>query len=70
MKNLNLSNKLNLSKSRKNISLFITYTSFIVKKRNQLNNFLRSNKIDSKIHYPKPLHLHDAAKKFKYNKGG
>ena len=42
---------------------------FYCEKRNQLNNFLRSNKIDSKIHYPKPLHLHDAAKKFKYNKG-
>jgi len=42
---------------------------FYCEKRNQLNNFLRSNKIDSKIHYPKPLHLHDAAKKFKYHKG-
>ena len=38
-------------------------------KRNQLNNFLRKNKIDSKIHYPKPLHLHDAAKNYKYYKG-
>jgi dTDP-3-amino-2,3,6-trideoxy-4-keto-D-glucose/dTDP-3-amino-3,4,6-trideoxy-alpha-D-glucose/dTDP-2,6-dideoxy-D-kanosamine transaminase len=42
---------------------------FYCEKRNKLNNFLRSNKIDSKIHYPKPLHLHDAAKKFKYLKG-
>ena len=42
---------------------------FYCEKRDQLNIFLRSNKIDSKIHYPKPLHLHDAAKKFKYNKG-
>ena len=42
---------------------------FYCKKRNGLNNFLRKNKIDSKIHYPKPLHLHDAAKNLKYNKG-
>ena len=39
------------------------------KKRDQLNDYLRKNKIDSKIHYPKPLHLHDAAKKLKYSKG-
>ena len=42
---------------------------FFCKKRNDLNNFLRKNKIDSKIHYPKPLHLHNAAKKFKYHRG-
>ena len=42
---------------------------FFCEKRNKLNNFLRKNKIDSKIHYPKPLHLHDAAKKYKYRKG-
>ena len=42
---------------------------FYCEKRNELNNFLRKNKIDSKIHYPKPLHLHEAAKKFKYKKG-
>lgn len=42
---------------------------FYCEKRNELNSFLRKNKIDSKIHYPKPLHLHEAAKKFKYKKG-
>ena len=42
---------------------------FYCKKRNKLNNYLRKNKIDSKIHYPKPLHLHSSAKKFKYQKG-
>ncbi len=42
---------------------------FYCEKRDQLNNFLRKNKIDSKIHYPKPLHLHDAAKNYKYQKG-
>jgi len=42
---------------------------FYCKKRDALNKYLRKNKIDSKIHYPKPLHLHQAAKKFNYYKG-
>tara|TARA_Y100000591_G_scaffold302810_1_gene298198 strand:- start:3405 stop:4553 length:1149 start_codon:yes stop_codon:yes gene_type:complete len=42
---------------------------FFCEKRDMLNKFLRKNKIDSKIHYPKPLHLHDAAKIYKYKKG-
>jgi dTDP-4-amino-4,6-dideoxygalactose transaminase len=49
-------------------SVFHLY-QFFCKKRNGLNKFLRKNKIDSKIHYPKPLHLHIAAKKFGYKKG-
>ena len=49
-------------------SVFHLY-QFFCKKRNALNSFLRKNKIDSKIHYPKPLHLHKAAKKFWYKKG-
>lgn len=42
---------------------------FYCDERNNLNNYLRKNKIDSKIHYPKPLHLHKSAKNFKFNKG-
>jgi aminotransferase EvaB len=57
-----------IEEQKKYKSVYHLY-QFYCEKRNQLNNFLRSNKIDSKIHYPKPLHLHDAAKKFKYNKG-
>ena len=56
-----------IKEQKKYKSVYHLY-QFYCEKRNQLNNFLRSNKIDSKIHYPKPLHLHDAAKKFKYNK--
>ena len=41
---------------------------FFCKKRGKLHEFLRKNKIDSKIHYPKPLHLHQAARKFNYKK--
>ena len=57
-----------IKEQKKYKSVYHLY-QFYCEKRNQLNNFLRSNKIDSKIHYPKPLHLHDAAKKFKYKKG-
>ena len=42
---------------------------FFCENRDKLNKYLRKNKIDSKIHYPKPLHLHDAAKVFNYKKG-
>ena len=49
-------------------SVFHLY-QFFCKNRNNLHKFLRKNKIDSKIHYPKPLHLHKAAKIFNYKKG-
>ena len=49
-------------------TVFHLYQFYCIK-RDQLNNYLRKNKIDSKIHYPIPLHLHEAAKKFKYKHG-
>ena len=39
------------------------------KLRNKLVNYLKSNGIDAKIHYPIPMHLQPAAKKFGYKKG-
>jgi len=57
-----------IKEQKKYRSVFHLY-QFYCKKRNELNTFLRQNKIDSKIHYPKPLHLHLAAKKFGYKKG-
>jgi dTDP-3-amino-2,3,6-trideoxy-4-keto-D-glucose/dTDP-3-amino-3,4,6-trideoxy-alpha-D-glucose/dTDP-2,6-dideoxy-D-kanosamine transaminase len=42
---------------------------FFCKNRDGLDVYLRKNKIDSKVHYPKPLHLHYAAKKFNYKNG-
>ena len=42
---------------------------FFCKNRDGLDVHLRKNKIDSKVHYPKPLHLHHAAKKFNYKNG-
>ena len=70
-----LNDKLKLIKQVKLIDERKKYKSvyhlyqFYCEKRDQLNIFLRKNKIDSKIHYPKPLHLHDAAKNYKYYKG-
>tara|TARA_B100001564_G_C20628015_1_gene665660 strand:- start:553 stop:1698 length:1146 start_codon:yes stop_codon:yes gene_type:complete len=76
IKNANyLNNKLKsisqieLIEEKKNYKSVYHLYQFFCKRRDELNNFLRKNKIDSKIHYPKPLHLHDAAKKFKYRKG-
>ena len=40
-----------------------------VKKRDQLQKYLIKNNIDAKVHYPKPLHLQEAAKYLKYKKG-
>ena len=57
-----------ITEQKKYRSVFHLY-QFFCKKRNGLNNFLRQNKIDSKIHYPIPLHLHEAAKKYGYKKG-
>ena len=43
--------------------------SLQVKNRNKLNDFLRKNKIDSKMHYPIPMHLQKPLKKLGYKKG-
>lgn len=39
------------------------------KVRSSLVNYLIKNNIDAKIHYPIPMHLQPAAKKYKYKKG-
>lgn len=49
-------------------SVFHLYQIF-AEKRNALDKYLRNNGIDSKIHYPIPLHLHKSAKIFNYRKG-
>ncbi len=42
---------------------------FQCEKRDDLNNYLQQNKIDSKVHYPTPMHLQPAAKYLGYKKG-
>ena len=68
-KNLKNIRQIELIEEKKNYKSVYHLYQFFCKRRDELNDFLRKNKIDSKIHYPKPLHLHDAAKKFKYRKG-
>ena len=41
----------------------------LVEKRDQLLKYLNQNRIEAKIHYPKPLHLQNASKIFNYKKG-
>jgi dTDP-4-amino-4,6-dideoxygalactose transaminase len=48
--------------------VYQTYT-IKVKERNKLKQFLADNKIDTKIHYPIPIHLQKAAEKLNYKKG-
>ena len=61
--------EIKLIKERRNYKSVYHLYQFYCKNRDNLNKYLRNNKIDSKVHYPKPLHLHDAAKKFNYYKG-
>ena len=68
-KNLKEVNEIQLIKEKKGYKSVYHLYQFYCKNRDKLNDYLRKNKIDSKIHYPKPLHLHTAAKKFNYKKG-
>ena len=42
---------------------------FTVSNRDGLADYLKSNGVDAKIHYPTPMHLQPAAKKYGYEKG-
>ena len=42
---------------------------FKAKNRDQLADFLKSNGVDAKIHYPIPMHLQPAAKNLNYKYG-
>ena len=47
---------------------FALYMCLFIK-RNKLMKYLLKNGIETKIHYPKPLHLQQAARNFNYTKG-
>ena len=53
----------------KNIKQVFHIYSIKVKKRNKLIKYLNQNGIDAKIHYPIPMHLQPAAKKYNYKIG-
>ena len=50
---------------------FNTYHTFVIqtKNRNSLKNYLFNKKIETSIHYPVPIHLQPASKKFGYKRG-
>jgi dTDP-4-amino-4,6-dideoxygalactose transaminase len=50
---------------------FNSYHTFVVqvKKRDQLRLYLKKNNIITAIHYPTPIHLQPACKKYNYKKG-
>lgn len=52
-------------------SEYNTYHLFVIQTplRNKLKRFLEQNQIESRIHYPIPIHLQPAAKFLKYKKG-
>ena len=51
-----------------NIETFSLYM-ILCKKRNKLQKFLHKYGIETKIHYPIPLHLQKASRSYKYKKG-
>ncbi len=67
-KNLNNKNVFIPAESSKQYN---TYHTFViqVKKRDELKKYLLKNKVVTAIHYPIPIHLQPASKKFKHKKG-
>ena len=57
-KNLKDINEIKIISERKGYKSVYHLYQFFCEKRDMLNKYLRKNKIDSKIHYPIPLHLH------------
>ena len=55
-------------REKSNKQVFHIYV-ILVKKRDKLLKHLNNNNIDAKVHYPIPMHLQPAAKKFGYKKG-
>ena len=51
-----------------NKEVFHLYT-FQVERRDDLSKMLQENGIDAKIHYPIPMHMQPASKKYNYKEG-
>ncbi len=60
---------LKLQKRSKIIKEVFHLYSIQARKRDQLALFLQENGVDAKIHYPIPMHLQPAAKKYNYSLG-
>ena len=50
---------------------FNTFHTFVIQvpKRNELRKYLKKNKVETSIHYPRPIHLQPAAKFLNYKRG-
>ncbi len=69
---LSLIKEIQLKQRSKNLKEVFHLYEFRVKNkkiRNELLNYLIKKKIDAKIHYPIPMHLQPAARKYNYKKG-
>jgi len=61
--------QITLPKREKNAKQVFHIYVVLVKKRNKLIKYLNLNGIDAKIHYPIPMHLQPASKKYGYRLG-
>lgn len=64
-------NKKNMILPNENVHEFNTYHTFVIQvnKRDKLKKYLQKNDINTAIHYPIPIHLQPAAKKFGHKIG-
>lgn len=64
-------NKKNIFLPNENVHEFNTYHTFVIQvsKRDKLKEYLLKNGINTAIHYPIPIHLQPAAKRFGHKKG-
>ena len=69
---LNYLNKKFLKLPYEDVNEFHTYHTFVIQvknKKNKLKSYLKENGVETSIHYPIPIHLQPASKKFGYKKG-
>jgi dTDP-4-amino-4,6-dideoxygalactose transaminase len=64
-------NKKNILLPNESVHEFNTYHTFVIQvsKRDKLKEYLLKNGINTAIHYPIPIHLQPAAKRFGHKKG-
>ena len=61
--------EINIPKRDESLKEVFHLYQFTCEKRDELANFLKSKGIDAKVHYPIPMHLQPASKKFGYKNG-
>ncbi len=61
--------EINIPKRDNNLKEVFHLYMFRANKRDELQQYLISKNIDAKVHYPIPMHLQEAAKKYGYTEG-